>query len=183
MKGVVELRWLATDVLYARRTWQLVCSMRYVQRNVPTEDVVFASFVVGAAAAGDHLHPTLALVRPGPLISVSLSPFLWLNQLTSQAINQSINHMSNNQPLMLQWDLVCDRAHFAHLATTVYYCGVMLGCFVFGYLSDYLGRRPVVLATLAGATVLGTGLAFVRHFPMFLALRFVLGFLTQVGLC
>ncbi|KAK7088290.1 organic cation transporter protein-like [Littorina saxatilis] len=85
----------------------------------------------------------------------------------------------NEQTIVMEWGLVCDRAYWAHLATTVYYCGVMLGGFACGYLSDRLGRRPVVLATLFGATIVGTGLAFVREFSAFIALRFVLGFLTQ----
>ncbi|XP_076473032.1 organic cation transporter protein-like [Babylonia areolata] len=81
--------------------------------------------------------------------------------------------------VVLEWDLVCDRAYFTHLATTVYYCGVMLGGFACGYLSDHFGRRPILLTTLAGVTILGTGLAFIRDFPAFVAVRFLLGFLAQ----
>ncbi|KAL8609047.1 hypothetical protein ACOMHN_059860 [Nucella lapillus] len=81
--------------------------------------------------------------------------------------------------VVMEWDLVCDQAYLTHLAATVYYCGVMLGGFACGYLSDYFGRRPVILAGLAGGTVLGTALGFVQNFPVFLVLRFIVGFLMQ----
>ncbi|KAK7494050.1 hypothetical protein BaRGS_00014708, partial [Batillaria attramentaria] len=81
--------------------------------------------------------------------------------------------------VVMEWDLVCDQAYLVHLATTVYYIGVMLGGFLCGYLSDYLGRRPVMLTTLALLTVLGVGLAFVRQFVVFLVMRFFLGFCAQ----
>lgn len=85
----------------------------------------------------------------------------------------------------LQWDLVCGNKHYASLATTIYFTGVMLGGLLFGFVSDCIGRLPVILFTLYTAVVIGTGLSFVPNYSLFVILRFVIGVLMQVcyGFC
>ena len=68
------------------------------------------------------------------------------------------------------------------LATTIYFAGVMLGGLLFGALSDRFGRKPVMLATLYLHIAVGTGLAFVDSWWMFVSLRFLQGVLIQVRL-
>jgi hypothetical protein len=43
-----------------------------------------------------------------------------------------------------QWDLACDEGSWLiPLSQSVYFVGVLVGSFVFGFLSDMFGRKPV----------------------------------------
>ena len=83
--------------------------------------------------------------------------------------------------LYFQWDLVCDHAYLSSLATTIYFCGVMIGGLIFGSLSDRWGRKPFMLFTLYSQILVGVALAFANSYPLFVLLRFILGILMQVG--
>ena len=48
----------------------------------------------------------------------------------------------------MDWDLVCGDAHWRAAAQSVFMVGVLLGSYVFGALSDKMGRRPVFLASV-----------------------------------
>ena len=49
---------------------------------------------------------------------------------------------------VMDWDLVCDGAHWRAAAQSLFMVGVLLGSYVFGALSDRCGRRPVFLASV-----------------------------------
>ncbi|XP_046545766.1 solute carrier family 22 member 6-A-like [Haliotis rubra] len=78
-----------------------------------------------------------------------------------------------------EWDLVCDDDSLRSLATTIYFCGVMVGGLLFGYLSDRFGRRPIMLATLYAPVAIGLGIHFVPSYTWFVCLRFVEGIFLQ----
>lgn len=81
-----------------------------------------------------------------------------------------------------QFDLVCEKSYIINLSTTVYFIGVMLGGLVFGTVSDRKGRKFTILVTMYAYIVLGTVAAFVPYMTLFVALRFCIGFVLQVGL-
>ncbi|CAB4010695.1 organic cation transporter -like, partial [Paramuricea clavata] len=83
------------------------------------------------------------------------------------------------QTIISEWDLVCDDAYKASLATTIYFCGVLVGGLVFGTLSDKFGRRPVLLFCLYSPSVLGILMFLIRDYVAFVILRFILGFVLQ----
>ncbi|GAV05271.1 hypothetical protein RvY_15427-1 [Ramazzottius varieornatus] len=55
----------------------------------------------------------------------------------------------------------------------------MIGAPLFGYLSDYYGRRVVILISLSAAVILGVGTSFALSYSAFVALRFFLGLALQ----
>ncbi len=75
---------------------------------------------------------------------------------------------------------MCDDAYKASLATTIYFCGVMVGGLVFGTLSDKFGRRPVLLFCLYSPCILGVLLFLIKNYIAFVILRFILGLVLQV---
>ena len=75
---------------------------------------------------------------------------------------------------------MCDSKRLASLATTIYFSGVMMGGLLFGFMSDCVGRRPVLLVTLYLPVVVGVGTAFAPSYLIFVLLRFVQGVLLQV---
>ncbi|XP_067685225.1 organic cation transporter protein-like [Haliotis asinina] len=81
--------------------------------------------------------------------------------------------------IVTEWDLVCDNSYLRPLATTIYFCGVMVGGLLFGYLSDRFGRRPIMLVTLFVPVVLGIGIFFVPSYTWFVVLRFIEGVFLQ----
>ena len=88
-----------------------------------------------------------------------------------------------NPFLHFQFDLVCDKAYLSNLATTIYFCGVMLGGILFGTLSDHWGRKPFTLGTLYLHIVVGVLIAFSNSYVTFVILRFLQGVLMQVNIC
>ncbi|XP_025090427.1 solute carrier family 22 member 13-like isoform X3 [Pomacea canaliculata] len=87
--------------------------------------------------------------------------------------------MYGEHTIVSEWDLVCERKSLGSLATTIYFCGVMLGGILFGHVADHVGRLPVMLGTLYTSVAVGVGLAFVPTYPIFAVLRFVQGVLMQ----
>ncbi|KAK7499034.1 hypothetical protein BaRGS_00009581 [Batillaria attramentaria] len=79
----------------------------------------------------------------------------------------------------LQFDLVCDDKSLGSLATTIYFCGVMVGGLFFGYVSDTIGRLPVLFLTLYLPIAVGVGIAFVDSYVLFAVLRFIQGIIIQ----
>ncbi|WAR02642.1 ORCT-like protein [Mya arenaria] len=81
--------------------------------------------------------------------------------------------------IVTEWDLICDQSYLSSLATTIYFCGVMVGGVIFGHLADKCGRKPVMLASLFLPTIVGLGTAFAPWYSVFVALRFAQGVLMQ----
>ncbi|XP_060062784.1 organic cation transporter protein-like [Ylistrum balloti] len=86
---------------------------------------------------------------------------------------------SRESTIVTEWDLVCDSSFLAKVATTVYFCGVMVGGLVFGILADKLGRKPVMLITLYVPILIGIGISFANSYHLFLILRFFQGAFMQ----
>ncbi|XP_078619622.1 solute carrier family 22 member 21-like isoform X2 [Branchiostoma floridae x Branchiostoma japonicum] len=77
--------------------------------------------------------------------------------------------------VVMQHDLVCERAWLRELAQSIFMAGVATGGFVFGVLSDRYGRHRTLLVCVLLLVTCGTGLAFTSNLAVFITLRFVLG--------
>ena len=55
----------------------------------------------------------------------------------------------------------------------------MIGAWPFGALGDKYGRKKIVFLALAGCVLTGIGYGMATGFIMFVALRFLLGFIKQ----
>lgn len=82
-------------------------------------------------------------------------------------------------PITAEWGLVCDDEYLVRMAQSIFFCGVMIGGLMFGYLGDHFGRRPVILVTGYTQAVLGVALAFSPHYAMFVVLKFFQGMMLQ----
>ena len=68
----------------------------------------------------------------------------------------------------------------ATLAVSLYGAGAFLGGFVGGWLSDRVGRRPVLLASLGGAAVPVAAIPFAPGYAAVAALTFAFGLLAEM---
>uniref|UniRef100_A0A7M4E7U6 Solute carrier family 22 member 20-like n=1 Tax=Crocodylus porosus TaxID=8502 RepID=A0A7M4E7U6_CROPO len=84
------------------------------------------------------------------------------------------NHSSHHSSPW-QWDLVCERAPLPALAQTLFMAGVLLGAFIFGTLSDRVGRRWVLLSSLLTVGAGGTGAALAPDFIAYCVCRTLSG--------
>ncbi|XP_045699877.1 solute carrier family 22 member 16 [Phyllostomus hastatus] len=81
--------------------------------------------------------------------------------------------------VVTQWDLVCNREWFARLIQPTFMFGVLLGALIFGYLSDRVGRRMVLLSTSIGMYVFGIAAAFMLDYYSFMLARFLLAIVSS----
>ncbi|KAL3983595.1 solute carrier family 22 member 6-B [Oreochromis niloticus] len=77
--------------------------------------------------------------------------------------------------IVTEWDLVCSKAVFNNIGSSIYMFGLLVGSVVFGAMADRYGRRFVLLLSLALQTVFGVAVAFAPNFPVYVILRFVVG--------
>nr|XP_046273594.1 solute carrier family 22 member 7-like [Scatophagus argus] len=77
--------------------------------------------------------------------------------------------------LATEWDLVCSRKGMNKATATVFFIGVMLGAPLFGFLSDRLGRRPLLLVSYLSSMTFAVLSAFSTSYIMFVIMRFFTG--------
>ncbi|XP_069171909.1 organic cation transporter protein isoform X2 [Procambarus clarkii] len=76
---------------------------------------------------------------------------------------------------VIDYELVCERAWLRATVQSVYMMGMLVGSYLFGDLSDRLGRKPVFLSALVLMVVVGVGQAIIPDYFAFTTLRFILG--------
>ncbi|KAF7666714.1 hypothetical protein LDENG_00094780 [Lucifuga dentata] len=77
--------------------------------------------------------------------------------------------------IITEWDLVCDDAWKNPLTSSFFFCGVLLGSFITGQLSDRFGRKIVWFVAMAVQTVFSFIQVFSPSWAVFCALHFVVG--------
>ncbi|XP_019385652.1 PREDICTED: solute carrier family 22 member 13-like isoform X1 [Crocodylus porosus] len=84
-------------------------------------------------------------------------------------------YVSSEETLITKFDLVCDRKEQTDISQSIFMLGLLIGAFIFGSLSDSIGRRPTTLVCLLIQGVFGIGTAFVPNFYVYVALRWAIG--------
>lgn len=59
-----------------------------------------------------------------------------------------------------EWSMVCDRSFLSSNVQMIYFSGYLVGSFMFGYLADVFGRRPIMLSSFLFIIFGGIGVAF-----------------------
>ncbi|XP_061103922.1 solute carrier family 22 member 4-like [Conger conger] len=77
--------------------------------------------------------------------------------------------------IVSEWDLVCTDAWKVPITSSLYFFGVLTGCFISGQLSDRFGRKIILFATMAVQTLFAFFQTFSTSWLMFSALFFVVG--------
>ncbi|XP_061692416.1 solute carrier family 22 member 15 isoform X2 [Syngnathoides biaculeatus] len=94
----------------------------------------------------------------------------------------SVTFFGDVDSIVTEWLLVKQEAYKVGLAGSLFFVGLLLGSFVFGPLSDTVGRRPVYLAALLSEVVLGYVTAS-PSYEVFAASRLLVGLMNgAVGL-
>jgi len=83
--------------------------------------------------------------------------------------------------LVFQFQLVCDNTYKISLSTTIFFLGVFAGAFVFGFISDQIGRKKTLALCLYVQIPVSFGIAFAPNWITFCVLRFILGVWLQVS--
>ncbi|XP_014283802.1 organic cation transporter protein [Halyomorpha halys] len=78
--------------------------------------------------------------------------------------------------IITEWNLVCDRSYLRQLAELLFLVGVAVGGFVSGLISDRFGRKQTLMVSLLAQILIGMAIAYAPWFPLYLALRTLLGF-------
>ncbi|NP_001380615.1 solute carrier family 22 member 14 isoform X2 [Rattus norvegicus] len=79
---------------------------------------------------------------------------------------------AHTRSLTNEFDLVCGNEPHEENGQTVFLSGILTGSLLFGFLSDKLGRYPIILLSLLGILIFGFGTAFVNSFYQYLFFRF-----------
>nr|XP_006120702.1 solute carrier family 22 member 13 [Pelodiscus sinensis] len=94
---------------------------------------------------------------------------------TEKCRNGWVYPSGEEQTLVTQFDLVCDRKGLHDISMSIYTVGLLLGALVSGSLSDRIGRRPVTLFSMLLMGAFGVGAAFAPDFYVYMALRCLVG--------
>ncbi|XP_028406707.1 solute carrier family 22 member 20-like [Dendronephthya gigantea] len=89
------------------------------------------------------------------------------------------NLQDGETTIISEFDLVCDNAYKSELSTTVYFGGVLVGSFIYGFLADKYGRKPALGIALLSGGLLSFAIFIFRNYYAFVVLRFFLGIQTQ----
>ncbi|XP_014677145.1 PREDICTED: organic cation transporter protein-like [Priapulus caudatus] len=82
-----------------------------------------------------------------------------------------------------EWDLVCGKSWLASAAgQSLFMLGFLIGCIVFGEISDKKGRKNTFLCTILILATVGTASAFSPNYPVYAVLRFLTG-ASAAGAC
>ncbi|XP_061646201.1 solute carrier family 22 member 15 isoform X3 [Phyllopteryx taeniolatus] len=95
----------------------------------------------------------------------------------------SVTFFGDVDSIVTEWLLVKRQAYKVGLAGSLFFAGLLLGSFVFGPLSDTVGRRPVYLTALFLEVLLGYVTAASPSYEVFAASRLLVGLMNgAIGL-
>ncbi|XP_036037822.1 solute carrier family 22 member 11 [Onychomys torridus] len=78
--------------------------------------------------------------------------------------------------VVTRWDLVCSSQSLKPLGQAIFQAGTLAGAFVWGFLSHWLGRKPVLVWCCLKLAVSGAGTIFAPNFFIYCGLRFLSAF-------
>ncbi|KAK5650951.1 hypothetical protein RI129_001980 [Pyrocoelia pectoralis] len=82
------------------------------------------------------------------------------------------------QTIQMEWNLICSRSQLPNLGQTIAMCGIIVGNFIFGTLSDKYGRRNPLICGVILQLISSTAAAFAPWFWLFVILRFIAAIAT-----
>lgn len=80
--------------------------------------------------------------------------------------------------IISEWDLICERSWLSSFTQTMLQLGILIGSFIFGYMSDRYGRKNTFLVAIFGTIVSGLIIPFSPSYEVFTGLRTLLGITT-----
>ncbi|XP_042881764.1 organic cation transporter protein-like [Penaeus japonicus] len=111
------------------------------------------------------------LVASG-VLNGSTPPDLPMNQSTAVCNEWQYDHSIYETTVVEEWDLVCDNKYLMSTVQSTFMAGVLTGAVVLSELSDKYGRRTISLLSAVGILVSSVAVTFVRHYELFITLRF-----------
>ncbi|XP_037732275.1 organic cation transporter protein [Drosophila subpulchrella] len=78
-----------------------------------------------------------------------------------------------------EWNLVCNRAFLAATSDSIFMLGVLLGSFIFGQMSDKLGRKPTFFTSLVLQMIFGVLAAVSPEYFSYTISRMIVGATTS----
>ena len=73
--------------------------------------------------------------------------------------------------LFLQWDLICSKSSLPNLSQSAFFVGTLLGAWIWGKLTDMIGRQKAFFISAGCVVAAGVGYALAFNFYMFVAFR------------
>ncbi|EDW98974.1 organic cation transporter protein [Drosophila yakuba] len=78
-----------------------------------------------------------------------------------------------------EWDMVCSRSLLSATSDSLFMLGVLLGSFIFGQMSDKLGRKPTFFASLVLQVIFGVLAAVAPEYFSYTISRMIVGATTS----
>ncbi|XP_026848874.1 organic cation transporter protein [Drosophila persimilis] len=78
-----------------------------------------------------------------------------------------------------EWDMVCNRSLLSATSDSLFMLGVLLGSFIFGQMSDKLGRKPTFFASLILQLIFGVLAAVAPEYFSYTISRMIVGATTS----
>nr|XP_027239553.1 solute carrier family 22 member 6-B-like [Penaeus vannamei] len=112
-----------------------------------------------------------ALLASG-VLNGSSPPDLPANASVASCGAWTYDHSVYESTVVEEWDLVCDNKYLMSTVQSTFMAGVLTGAVVLSELSDKYGRRTISLVSAVGMLVSSVAVTFVRHYELFITLRF-----------
>ncbi|ALC47005.1 Orct [Drosophila busckii] len=105
------------------------------------------------------------------------------NQSYTNATLQCSSHVYDQSKIrnsaVTEWDMVCQRKMLAASSDALFMLGVLLGSFVFGQMSDKLGRKPTFFASLVIQVIFGVVAGLAPDYFSYSISRLIVGATTS----